>query len=47
MTAGSVITIWYVSDLRKFKSHYPDWSLTYDVEGLLGDLYQRAASRWQ
>lgn len=39
--------IWYVSDLRKFKSHYPDWSLSYDTEGILKDIYQRAGSRWQ
>jgi CDP-paratose 2-epimerase len=39
--------IWYVSDLRKFKTHYPDWSLSHDVEGILKDIYQRAGSRWQ
>ncbi len=39
--------IWYVSDLRKFKSHHPDWSLSYDTEGILKDIYQRAGSRWQ
>ncbi len=39
--------IWYVSDLRKFKAHYPDWSLSYDTEGILKDIYQRAGSRWQ
>lgn len=24
--------IWYISDLSKFKSHYPEWSITYDME---------------
>jgi len=24
--------IWYISDLRKFKTHYPDWNITIDLE---------------
>ncbi|MFH1504778.1 MAG: NAD-dependent epimerase/dehydratase family protein [Candidatus Omnitrophota bacterium] len=23
--------IWYISDVSKFKSHYPDWNYTYDI----------------
>jgi CDP-paratose 2-epimerase len=24
--------IWYISDLTKFKSHYPDWDITITLE---------------
>ncbi|MES2006523.1 MAG: NAD-dependent epimerase/dehydratase family protein [Patescibacteria group bacterium] len=34
--------IWYISDLSKFKSHYPEWKLTYDMDTTLKEI----ASRW-
>lgn len=30
--------IWYVSDLGKFKSHYPKWDITYTIDATLKDL---------
>jgi CDP-paratose 2-epimerase len=30
--------IWYVSNLGKFKSHYPEWDITYDIDAILQDL---------
>lgn len=30
--------IWYVSDLGKFKDHYPAWDITYDIDATLADL---------
>lgn len=30
--------IWYVSDLTKFKSHYPEWNLTYSIDDLLVEM---------
>jgi CDP-paratose 2-epimerase len=39
--------IWYVSDLSKFKSHYPGWTLTYDIRTILQDIYEQNASRWK
>ncbi len=30
--------IWYVSDLTKFKSHYPSWKLTYSIDDLLKEM---------
>ena len=38
--------IWYVSDVRKFQSHYPGWKLEYDLYGLLKDIYEGNAERW-
>ena len=39
--------IWYVSDVRKFSAHYPDWQLRYDVPAILRDIVEQAAGRWQ
>jgi CDP-paratose 2-epimerase len=30
--------IWYVSDVSKFKSHYPDWDFEYDIDAILDDM---------
>lgn len=34
--------IWYISDVSKFKSHYPKWEYTYDSERILQELCQFA-----
>lgn len=31
--------IWWVSDVRKFQSHYPDWRYAYDIEAILTEIY--------
>jgi CDP-paratose 2-epimerase len=33
--------IWYVSDVSKFQAHYPTWQLTYDIDMILQDMYER------
>ena len=38
--------IWYVSDVSKFESHYPDWSLTKNVEDILTEIYEANEDRW-
>jgi CDP-paratose 2-epimerase len=38
--------IWYVSDVSKFEEHYPDWSLTKNVENILTEIYEANAERW-
>ena len=37
---------WWISDLRQFRSDYPDWSLEYDVESILREIYERNVERW-
>lgn len=37
--------IWYVSDLNKFKSHFPDWNWKYDLESTLIEIYNSLTSR--
>lgn len=39
--------IWWISDIRKFRAHYPDWCLTYDVPAILKDIRERAEERWR
>lgn len=32
--------IWYISDVSKFRNHYPDWDYTYDTDQILNELSQ-------
>ena len=36
--------IWYVSDVRKFQDHYPDWKYQYSIENILEEIYEACAS---
>lgn len=38
--------IWYVSDLRRFQSHYPQWRITHDVEQILAEIIEENRERW-
>lgn len=29
---------WYISDVSKFKSHYPDWEYKYDLKGIINEM---------
>ena len=37
--------IWWVSSVEKFRSHYPNWKLTYDVPAILREIYTAAIER--
>ncbi len=39
--------IWYISDLSKFKGHYPEWEITYNVRDILKEIYEYNADRWR
>jgi CDP-paratose 2-epimerase len=32
--------IWWISDVRKFQSHYPGWHYRYDLRGILNEIYR-------
>lgn len=32
--------IWWVSNIRKFQSHYPEFQLTFDTERILDEIFQ-------
>jgi CDP-paratose 2-epimerase len=38
--------IWYISDMAKFRSHYPAWAQQHDLRGLLQEMYDKNAERW-
>lgn len=38
--------IWWISDVTKFKSHYPAWSLTRNVEDILREIHDYNRERW-
>ncbi len=38
--------IWYVSDIRRFQNHYPEWSFTYDLEAIMVEIHDKMAERW-
>jgi CDP-paratose 2-epimerase len=39
-TARSGDHIWWISDVRKFQRHYPDWSYRYDLRAILQDIHR-------
>ena len=38
--------IWWISDTSRFQSHYPDWSIQYDVKRILEEIYAANRERW-
>jgi CDP-paratose 2-epimerase len=37
--------IWWISDVRRFQSHYPDWRLTYDLRTTIAEIHAACAER--
>ena len=37
--------IWWISDVRKFESHYPEWELTYDIRRILAEIHTGLEAR--
>lgn len=37
--------IWYISDVSKFKQHYPGWDYTYDIKQTLGEMFLSFTTR--
>ena len=37
--------IWWISDVRKFQSHFPAWSYRYDLTGILAEIHQSMLER--
>ena len=38
--------IWWISDIQKFKDHYPVWELTYSVKDILEEIFMKNTDRW-
>jgi CDP-paratose 2-epimerase len=39
--------MWWISDLDAFKRDYPGWRLTFGIEDVLRDIYERNVEHWQ
>jgi CDP-paratose 2-epimerase len=37
--------IWWVSDIRKFRTHYPAWDLSYTIEGIIEEIHDEMSDR--
>jgi CDP-paratose 2-epimerase len=37
--------IWYISDTRKFQSHYPGWRYTRDLRSIVGEIVESMSRR--
>ncbi len=37
--------IWYISDVTKFKTHYPNWDYTYNIEATLKEMFSSFTKR--
>lgn len=37
---------WWISDLTEFQRDYPSWSLTYDIEDTLREIYESNVEHW-
>ena len=35
--------IWWISDVSKFKSHYPDWAYKYNIEDIIKEIHEMQA----
>jgi CDP-paratose 2-epimerase len=38
--------IWWIADNARFESHYPEWTLEYDVRRILEEIHALNADRW-
>jgi CDP-paratose 2-epimerase len=38
--------IWWISDMAKFREHYPSWEMKYDVQRIAEELYADNLDRW-
>ena len=39
--------IWYISDVSKFKSHYPEWNYAFDLPATLEEMHSNMLERYQ
>lgn len=38
--------IWWISDTKKFQTHYPAWSLQHDLRSILRQIFESNTARW-
>lgn len=38
--------IWWIGSNERFKSHYPEWEITYGIERIMREIHEHGAERW-
>jgi CDP-paratose 2-epimerase len=38
--------MWWISDLTKFRTHYPDWNVEFGVEDILREIFEYNLDQW-
>lgn len=38
--------IWWISDVNKFKKHYSEWNLKYEIQDILKEIFTQNTKRW-
>jgi len=38
--------VWWISDVKRFREDYPNWSLKYDIPAILKEIHEVNAQRW-
>jgi CDP-paratose 2-epimerase len=39
--------IWWISSIEKFRKHYPEWHISYNVWDILTDIFRENKDRWR
>jgi CDP-paratose 2-epimerase len=37
--------IWWIGDTRRFQSHYPGWSMRYDIDTIMCEIHEGMSAR--
>ena len=37
--------IWWISDVSKFKSHYPEWTWKYNINDILTQIFESTSKK--
>ncbi len=37
---------WYISDMKKFRKHYPEWAPSYDIPAIMTEIYEANVDKW-
>jgi CDP-paratose 2-epimerase len=38
---------WYISNMNKFREHYPEWQQTRDIPSIMTEIYEANAGKWR
>jgi len=38
---------WYISNMNKFREHFPEWRQTHDIPSIMTEIYEANAEKWR